>query len=142
MRRYGDTIQVRTTPNGEGGETDRPGSFLWRGRVYLVRGVVGYWHERSSWWTSPAADAVHGDSDSDGADGDGDGDGGTGGGAGAGAASRAALRVEREVWRVEAAAGRSATLGLYDLCHQLGRRGGTVGAGGEDEAWQLLRVAD
>jgi hypothetical protein len=48
--------------------------------------------------------------------------------------ARAAEEVlEREIWRVEAGAGRSAVVGVYDL----GRDAASPGA-----SWRLLQVAD
>ena len=58
MRRFTDPVEVRSTsPDGTGA----PSAFLWRGRVYLVRDVLGHWCERRSWWSSPAARRVHGE---------------------------------------------------------------------------------
>jgi len=99
-RRYGEPIDVRSdSVRGE------PRSFLWRGRVYLVREVLDHWWERQAWWAAPAARAVHGDEES------------PGGTEAAREATRSALNTEREIWRVEAARGRYATLGVFDLCH-------------------------
>ncbi|GAB3262882.1 hypothetical protein GCM10027456_44600 [Kineosporia babensis] len=36
-------------------------AFLWRGRLYVVRGVLGHWRERRDWWSTAAARALHGD---------------------------------------------------------------------------------
>lgn len=46
--------------------------------------------------------------------------------------SPTALGQDREIWRVEASAGRQAGSGVYDLCRT------PVGA----DPWRLLRVAD
>ncbi len=128
VRRYDELVEVRSRPaRAAAGATtaagamaeapaDEPEAFLWRGRVYRVREVLGHWHERRSWWKEHAARAVHGDS--------GEGAGEAGGVAAPGA--------DREMWRVEASAGRSAASGVYDLCRS-------------DDAghpWQLLRLAD
>jgi hypothetical protein len=112
MRSYGEVVDVRTVrPGTEGGAAAAPEQFLWRGRIYLVREVLAHWIELGSWWVAPgrprgagapaAADA----------------------GAAAGAAPRSVAAdvgaVEREVWRVEAAPGRSATAGVYDLVRDI-----------------------
>jgi len=110
VRRYGDPVHVRPEgPETVAGE-EPPASFLWRGRLSVVRAVLGHWRERRAWWTEQAARAVHGDD--------------------AGPAAAPALSDEREVWRVEAGCGRSAGLGVYDLCHD------------PDRSWSLLRVGD
>ncbi|GCD96234.1 MULTISPECIES: DUF6504 family protein [Embleya] len=78
-----------------------PARFLWHDRLYVVREVLGHWVETGEWWQH--------------------------------ARSRAAVVTtgEREVWRVEAGAGRSAPLGVYDLSLD-------AGAG----TWTLARTAD
>lgn len=132
VRRYEDLVEVRTAPGG--GE---PAGFLWRGRLYVVRDVLGHWRERRAWWTSAAARAVHGEVGTDGADGaDAAGRGDEGGGGGGAPASTAgsALTGEREVWRVEATRGRAHGTGVFDLCRDVPDPPG--------DAWRLLRVAD
>ena len=114
VRRYGDPVEVR--PVGDrGGAT--PGSFLWRGRLYLVRSVLGHWYERRAWWNAAAARALHGEQSS--------GD------------STVLSAAECEVWRVEAGAGRSFGVGVYDLC-----RDPSPDEAGAGPGWLLLRVAD
>jgi hypothetical protein len=55
---------------------------------------------------------------------------------------------ERQVWRVEASAGRFAGVGVYDLCadraSSVGVDSGVVGGAGPGTGsqWRLLRVAD
>lgn len=123
-RRYDDVVEVRSrtaqvsiAPTAGAGPAAEPEAFCWRGRIYRVREVLGHWYERRSWWTEQAARAVHGDGpDSAGAR-----------GTGAGAPS-----ADREVWRVEASAGRSAATGVYDLCRD----------DALDRPWRLLRGAD
>lgn len=77
-RRYSESVEVRTRDDG-------PESFVWRGRLYRVRSVLGHWRERRAWWreavTSP--DAL--------------------------------TDTERLVWRVEASPGRVFDAGVYDL---------------------------
>lgn len=43
-RRVGESIEVRVA----GDPDDAPMSFLWRGRLYVVRAVLGHWRERVS----------------------------------------------------------------------------------------------
>lgn len=117
MRSYGEVVDVRTVRPRDGGSADAaadaeiagvPEQFLWRGRVYLVREVLAHWIELGAWWVAPGRSRRAGSSS---------------GAAAAGPVSSAAPRsvaadvgaVEREVWRVEAAPGRSATPGVYDL---------------------------
>ncbi len=136
VRRYADTVEVR--PAAGAAEADgAPSTFLWRGRLYVVREVLGHWRERRAWWTGAAARAVHGE-------------GGEqevvvsrAGGRSAGAPDLpaqdrrdVALGIEREVWRVEASQGRTFGSGIYDLCRDVSS------TGADDGAWRLLRVAD
>jgi Family of unknown function (DUF6504) len=65
-----------------------PSAFLWRGRLYIVRDVIGHWRERRAWWR----DALDPDEQ---------------------VAPQVCL--EQEVWRVEASPGRLAGTGVYDL---------------------------
>jgi hypothetical protein len=114
VRSYGEVIDVRTTaPALAGAATEggagAPEQFLWRGRLYLVRDVLAHWVELGAWWVAPGrARRV-------------DGTDGTGARVESGdaAAPRSVAAdvgaVEREVWRVEAAPGRSASPGVYDL---------------------------
>ncbi len=129
-RRYADHVVVRLASTA-----GAPGTFLWRGRLYLVREVLGHWRERRAWWTAPAARAVHGDGGEDL-----DGDART-------SAVAAALGAEHEIWRVEASRGRDYGIGVFDLCCDLSGASvldAGVLAGGvlEDGAWRLLRVND
>lgn len=39
--------------DGQGEENSFPPSFLWRGRLYRVRGVLVCWRWRGAWWTTP-----------------------------------------------------------------------------------------
>jgi uncharacterized protein DUF6504 len=135
MRRYMDPVEVRSaSPDGTGA----PSAFLWRGRVYLVRDVLGHWCERTSWWSSPAARRVHGE----------------GGPAVDGALALdeppgpadAPVRVtdlaqEREVWRVAASPGRAYPGGVYDLCREPAAEP-TPSRGSPGAVWRLVRVTD
>ena len=66
-----------------------PSQFVWRGRLYVVRGVLAHWVEVGAWWRSRLPDGLPARVDERG----------------------------REVWRVEAPAGRSGTPGVYDLAY-------------------------
>ena len=125
VRRYEEPIEVRAGAGGAGeGVVDRagdincpdptPSAFLWRGRLYIVRDVIGHWRERRAWWRE-ALDPDEGDSD-------------TRHGM---SAEHGPDCLEQEVWRVEASAGRLAGTGVYDL-----------GMNGSARGWRLLRVAD
>lgn len=98
-----------------------PTQFLWRGRLYLVREVLAHWVESGGWWRAVAGGVAQGsglreDAASAGLVGDLAGDLADG---------------EREFWRVEAGAGRSAGTGVYDLCFDWARGG-----------WSLARALD
>jgi hypothetical protein len=123
-RRIEEVVEVRVADE----EAGTPLCFLWRGRLYQVRDVLGHWRERTSWWTGAAARAVHGD---------------------ASGPEAALLDREREVWRVVAGSGRMHGTGVYDLVRHeqvpVGVAAGTGAAeGGEALAggWVLFHVAD
>ncbi len=89
-----------------------PEAFIWRGRLYVVRGVLAHWRERRAWWR----DALEADE----------------------AQVRpgetlVAAASEQHVWRVEASPGWSFTPGVYDLAHDESPHG---------DRWSLVRVAD
>lgn len=69
-----------------------PAEFVWRGRLYLVRAVLTSWMEAGEWWQEPSVETSE-----------------------AGPALSVHDR-EREMWRVEARAGRACESGVYDLC--------------------------
>jgi hypothetical protein len=87
-----------------------PEQFLLRGRLHVVRAVLARWVEPGGWrWSGPrqvAPVAVPA--------------GGAGGGAGAAAPpvihSVPVALADRELWRVEAAAGMAARPQVFDLC--------------------------
>ena len=120
VRRYDEPIDVQARPGGPD-EPERPTAFVWRGRLYVVRGVLAHWYERRAWWRDTASLTLLG------LRADGAATAGAPGVAGAATeqgtvAARAAVSVlpeagEREVWRVEAAAGRSSPVGVYELVH-------------------------
>jgi hypothetical protein len=124
------TVKVQSGASASAGSpAGVPTSFLWRGRLYVVRAVLGQWRERRAWWTTAVARAVHGVTEQ-GAD----EARGAGGGEGVRVLTpgrRVVLDHERTVWRVEASAGRSFGSGVYDLSQ-----------GETPESWQLLRVTD
>jgi hypothetical protein len=113
VRRYEETIEVREGVRDDlapgpgspgGGGALGPDAFVWRGRLYVVRAVLDRWQERRPWWR----DARERDGGSD----------------------VLTDARERQVWRVEASAGRLCGVGVYDLCTD------------HDSQWRLLRVAD
>ena len=115
-RRYEDTVEVRQRADG----ALDPTAFLWRERLYVIREVLGHWHESTAWWEQGAARVLHGE----------DAPSPRGASAGPSTAS-GALVGDQEVWRVAASAGRLAGTGTYDL-----------GRAAPDDAWRLLRVVD
>jgi hypothetical protein len=136
MRTYAHPVEVRT---GAGEDADTPATFLWRGRLYVVRDVLGHWRERRSWWASPAARLVHGEG----------GEGGEGHQAAGTGVRVADLAEEREVWRVCASRGRSYAEGVFDLCREPGVSGAALDAAPSTtsssvpgDVWCLVHVAD
>jgi hypothetical protein len=127
MRRYADQVEVRSaSPEGAGA----PSLFLWRGRLFVVRDVLGHWHERKAWWSSPAARRVHGEADHELVH----------------SLGHPPVRVtdlaeEREVWRVAASPGRLHPDGVYDLCREPPVPP-TPSRPGTGAVWRLVRVAD
>jgi uncharacterized protein DUF6504 len=133
MRTYADPVEVRTET---GEDTDTPAAFLWRGRLYVVRDVLGHWRERRSWWSSPAARRVHGEG------GDEQEVPGTG-------RRVVDLAEEREVWRVCASRGRSYAEGVFDLCREpagydapLEAAPSVASSSARSDGWCLVHVAD
>ena len=114
VRRYEEPIEVRQQAVGADGAAAAEGApavagpeaFVWRGRLYVVRAVLDRWQERRPWWREAREQ-------------------GTG--------NVLTDARERQVWRVEASAGRCAAVEVYDL-----------GADHQDLGlhWRLLRVAD
>ena len=45
--RYRDPVPV------ERGEDGLPTSFVWRGKTYVVKEVLGKWHLMDRWWVPP-----------------------------------------------------------------------------------------
>lgn len=159
VRRYEEPIEVRAARQaesaaGEGGAPGAPDAFVWRGRLYVVREVLDHWQERRPWWRDaldggePAGQGMQRRQGGQGGQGrpaaqgapgtPGRSVGDSGGvpsamGARGAAAPPAVLgdARERQVWRVEASAGRTAGTGVYDL-----------GTDPSLQQWRLLRVAD
>jgi hypothetical protein len=151
VRTYGEVIDVRTTGNGaQDGLRDgahpadgAPAQFVWRGRLYLVRDVLAHWVELGTWWTLPRRAAVP----------QGVGVPGSPPGSRTTAASpddeppaRSVAAdvgaVEREVWRVEAAAGRTATCGVYDLVRDVPAVDPRAPLDAHPPRWRLARALD
>ena len=109
MRRYDDPVEVRRgLVPGSGGSVEGPEQFLWKGRLWKVCAVVAHWVETGPWWQSQDVASVLG---ADSADGSSESER-------LGGASVHDLLAEREVWRVEAARGLTATgagRGVFDL---------------------------
>ncbi|MFN8158051.1 MAG: DUF6504 family protein [Candidatus Nanopelagicales bacterium] len=130
-----------------------PAQFLWRGRLYLVREVLAHWVELGTWWTARAPrTSVPADPHAPAP-----GSGGTaydpfGSSDGPPAVARSVAAdvgaVEREVWRVEAASGRSARIGVYDLvrdvpaAHPPAHPSGGPSDRPVPERWRLARALD
>ena len=116
-RLHADPVEVQRHDTGLGPE---PAQFLWRGRLYLVREVLARWTEAGGWWEGGAVHALtRGDSGEPALD------------VGAGVAPAGIDDRERDWWRVEAGAGRSAATGVYDLCFDWSQG-----------SWTLARVLD
>jgi hypothetical protein len=126
--RDGATGSRDLAPGARGGRDDiddvqsqSPSAFLWRGRLYIVRDVIGHWRERRAWWREaldPDEEVAHGPD-----------------------SPEQLACLEQEVWRVEASPGRLAGTGVYDLgMNQSGMN--QSGMNGPARSWRLLRVAD
>jgi hypothetical protein len=137
VRRYDEVIEVRET------SASGPDHFLWRGRIYAVRSVLGHWRERRAWWLEGATARLLGldPTSAQVAEGPDAADAGDAGDAGDATDARDATEesarvadvLEREIWRVEAGAGRSGVVGVYDLGRDVVEPGAH---------WRLLQVAD
>jgi hypothetical protein len=140
-RRHADTVEVRR-------RDDVPEQFLWHGRLYQVREVLARWVESGAWWRSAPSSALFDGAEAPVA-------AGRSGEAltlapipaspawaqrawgepapdvGAAVGPMTLDDGEREFWRVEAQAGRTASSGVYDLCFDWSAN-----------RWQLVRVVD
>jgi hypothetical protein len=90
-----------------------PAEFLWRGRLYVVRAVLAHWVETGAWWRASSGSAA--------------------------LVLDPSQAGEREVWRVEASAGRQAGTGVYDLCFDWSADSADSAAASR---WVLLRAMD
>ena len=123
MRRYDDPVEVRKGPE------ESPEQFLWRGKLWKVRAVLAHWVETGSWWQSADARAVLGTDDA--------GPSLVEEGALAPVTRPGDLLGERELWRVEAAAGMTVHPeddqggGVFDLSFDWA-----------DGSWQLVGCVD
>lgn len=91
VRRFSDPVEVRSGQGPQAG----PEAFIWQGRLYVVRDVLGQWRVRRAWWRDALDEDVRAEP---------------------GAALEAAAG-EHRVWRVEASRGWSYSPGVYDLVH-------------------------
>ncbi len=116
-RRHAESIEVRR-------RDEVPAQFLWRSRLYVVKDVLEHWLESGRWWSTASATALAAGTDAP-------LPATTLPAVGASGGPAAVDDREREFWRVEARAGKSAPLGIYDLCFDWSRSG-----------WQLVEVHD
>jgi hypothetical protein len=146
VRRYDDTIDVRlaqgagehggdragssagSAESSAGQSAGQPDAFVWRDRLYVVRAVQTRWYERRAWWREAAAAALLGLRGDEQHRGD---------VATAAPGTTGYLDGETEVWRVEAATGRSGPVGVFDLARSVPATSGAAPSG-----WRLTRVAD
>ncbi len=112
MRRYDEPVDVRR-------RDDTPAEFLWRGRFYVVRDVYATWIETEPWWLAPAARELYGQSSGDVLV------------APTQVVAPVSETAEREMWRVEASAGRANGSGVFDLCYDW-----------SSGVWKLAQVLD
>jgi Family of unknown function (DUF6504) len=119
MRRYDDHVEVRKGMVGSpGNRVEGPEQFLWRGRLWKVRDVLAHWVETGPWWQSSGVHAVLGADQGPGQ-------------VTVDSKTSHDLLAEREVWRVEAARGRSEGPGVFDLVFDWAQG-----------SWQLTRCMD
>jgi hypothetical protein len=148
-RRHADAVEVRR-------RDEVPEQFLWRNRLYQVREVLGHWVESGAWWRSAPSSALIEGTDARAIGTAAAGDlalapipasplvpisapprgaqrawGEPAPDVGAAVGSMTLDDGEREFWRVEAGAGRSANSGVYDLCFDWSAN-----------RWQLVQVMD
>ncbi len=146
MRTYGEVISIRSGSSGSGSLGAGPAGgvavgnqflggvavgnqFLWRSRIYVVRAVLAHWVESGTWWTSlhrsmksPVVPGRHVDQAVD-----------------ERSITRDVGATERWVWRVEAAAGSSAPIGVYDVACDVHRADVAELVHGQ---WRLARALD
>jgi hypothetical protein len=129
-RHYNEFAQVeRGWLETSTGGTEGPTHILWRNRLYRVRDVLARWVETGAWWRSSTIRSLH-----DGAIPPTSAISTTGADERAGSVTVVDTgwdAGEREVWRLEAQAGRSAPVIVFDLALD--------SATGQ---WQVLRTHD
>lgn len=142
VRRFDDHVEVRSGA----GPARQPEAFIWKGRLYVVREVLGQWRERRAWWRdaldAEPEQAVGGQvagseqgpriAPSEAARSEMPSETQSGGVS----CALAAAAAEQEIWRVEASPGWSFAPGVYDLAHE--PASDPVRA----DRWSLVRVAD
>lgn len=116
-RTIDDPVFVRVSATGQPSWTQpadcsAPDQFIWRDRLYVVRGVLGRWRERQAWWSAPVARPK------------------------VGSVAELSAAADREVWRVQAANARREE-GIFDLAADPIVTGSVDG-----RVWRLLRVVD
>jgi hypothetical protein len=153
VRRYDEPVDVQVRP-GTPDEPDEPTAFVWHGRLYVVRGVQAHWYERRAWWRDTASLTLLGlradgavQDRADGAVQEAGAATAQGTVAGPAATSLLSGAGEREVWRVEAAAGRSSPVGVYELVRDplplpVPRSAPSSASSGPPGGWRLSRVDD
>ncbi len=114
MRRCREHIEVRVqqadSVTGEAAASEpQPTMFVWDGRLYVIRAVLGCWEESPGWRRSVGADRVC-DRDR--------GEPGSNESVSGGAVLVADAKGVETVWRVEASAGRGLGVAVYDLAHR------------------------
>lgn len=130
VRRYDEPVEVRRGPVPDWPE-EGPTQFLWRGRLWKVRGVLAHWVETGAWWQHGGIRAVIGSEDPSQPPGRHPGEQPeTQQGAGT---TVEELLGERRLWRVEAGRGPAggAGPGTFDLCHDP-----------VEDRWQLVGCTD
>lgn len=116
MRGYREALEVATD------EHEAPRTFVWRGRRYRVTQVLETWREHLPWWRLALPSEARREAEGGGlAEGDSDETCRPG--------ARLEYETEQRIWRVEAAAGRLATTGVFEMAHS--------GSG-----WRLRRLSD
>lgn len=97
-RRYDEAVDVRR-------RDEEPAEFVWRGRLYVIRGVLAHWVETAPWWSARRGNVGNGIE---------------------GSTALALDGAEREVWRVEASRGRAFGTGVYDVSFDWAAGGWTL----------------
>lgn len=119
MRRYDEPVEVRRGPVADWPE-EGPAQFLWRGRLWKVRGVLAHWVETGAWWQHGGVRAAIGSEEPAREQ-------------PAGTTTLEELLGERQLWRVEAGRGQTGGTGVgtFELCHDP-----------LEDRWQLVGCTD